>query len=915
MAGKRVLIVEDDAIIGWHLERSLCDLGYHVIGVLDNGENAIAAAVIDPPDLALMDVGLKGGLDGIETAKLLHLKLDVPVIFLTAYTDMITLERAKASNPYGYLRKPFDDQSLRATIEMALHKHSLERELTESEQRYRMLFGSMQEGFALHEIILNDQGRPVDYRFLDVNPAFEALTGLKADEVVGKTVLDVLPGTEATWIDTYGQVALGGVPVSFESYTQPLNKYFRVAVFSPKQGQFATLFSDITQSKQMELSLRANEKRLRTLTAASTSYIFELDAKGLIRFVNKPLPGVTLEEMIESSLLRWFPGSLRQMIQSTLDGVFHDGKVNSLEFTFPNAMGEQRSYIAQIIPIVGEHGIEIAVMTATDITEQERAEMALAEERSLLARRVEERTADLSIANAQLARAARMKDEFLASMSHELRTPLTGVLGLSEALQKNVYGDLNERQQKALENIEESGAHLLSLINDILDLSKIEAGRLELDIRPVALQSVSKASMRLVHQAADKKHIELDLVFDPAAEVMMMDERRLKQILVNLLSNAVKFTPENGRIQVAVRLDAQRNTVEFAVSDTGIGIKKSEIERLFQPFVQLDSGLSRPYPGTGLGLSLVMKLVELYGGGIYVESEPGKGSKFSVILPWKPVSNETLAAWVQTRQIVSLDGEKKAQSVLIIEDTRAAANQLPRILRENNCEVRVWQHEEAPFELAMSMKPDLIFMDVLLPGLSGWDLLAQLKSDPNISSIPVVIVSVLDERIRGIALGAIDYLVKPFSPQQVSEVLRKVLIGRGKGTTTHAQRVTGLKGKVVLIAEDNDLTLNTVMDFLIAQGCQVISARNGTEVIELARECRPDVILMDIQMPGMDGIEATRRIRSNEDNGRVPIIALTALAMAGDRERCMSVGMDDYLSKPVSFEQLSATILANVGRV
>jgi CheY-like chemotaxis protein len=349
------------------------------------------------------------------------------------------------------------------------------------------------------------------------------------------------------------------------------------------------------------------------------------------------------------------------------------------------------------------------------------------------------------------------------------------------------------------------------------------------------------------------------------------------------------------------------------ISDTGIGINKNEIERLFQPFVQLDARLSRPYPGTGLGLSLVMKLVELYGGGINVQSEPGKGSQFSVMIPWRPVSVEVIEAWVQTREMISQESEMKSQLILVIEDAGALSDQLPRNSLETNCDVRLWKNGEDPFELSRTLKPDLIFLDVLLSGMSGWDLLARLKADPITSSIPVVIVSLLDERIRGMSMGASEYLVKPFAPQQVGEVMRKISIGRGKGMAAHAKTVAGLNGKLVLIAEDNDLALNTVMDYLTSQGCQVVSARNGTEAIELARESSPDVVLMDIQMPGIDGIEAIRRIRTNEDNRHVPIIALTALAMVGDRERCIGAGADGYLSKPVSFDQLSTSILAIIG--
>ena len=910
MASKQILIVEDDSIIGWHLERSLSDLGYHVAGVLDTGESAIAAAVSNPPDLALMDIGLKGGMDGVETAWLLRHQLNVPVVFLTAYTDPVTLERAKQTEPYGYLRKPFDDQALRATIEMALHKHQLETQLKESEKRYRLLFSTMYEAFALHEIILDEFGDPINYRFLDVNAKFEQMTGLAAADVVGKTVLEVLPGIESSWIETYGQVAKTGVPLTFENYTQTLDKFFQVMVFSPSPGQFATLFFDVTETKQMEMSLRASENRLRTLTAAATSFIFELDSKGIIRFANKPYPGVQLTDMLGSALVRWFPEPIRSVVEELVDRVFREGQEESFEYILPNEAQESRSYIAQMIPVQGEGGIQIAVMTTTDFTDQEKAERALADERALLARRVEERTSDLSIANAQLARAVRMKDEFLASMSHELRTPLTGILGLSEALQKNLYGEVNERQQQALTNIGESGAHLLSLINDILDLSKIEAGRLDLEISPVSIGAVCRSSVRLVSQAAQKKNITILLRNSAADENIMADERRVKQVLVNLLSNAVKFTPDKGQVELVVHLDQERGALLFMVTDTGIGIQQSELKQLFQPFVQLDAGLSRAYPGTGLGLSLVLKLVELHGGGVSVESEPGKGSQFTVLLPWKPVSNESIRVWAQRKQDEAQRQQPFTHSILVIDDDNSPSMQMiHRSLYQQQCEVHACHPDENAVDSACNVLANLIFINVAQPGRDGWEVLDQLQADDRTRLIPVVVVSAQEDRVRAMSSGAMDSLTFPFSDQQVAEILRKMMVGRGIDVDRHP-RVTQLDGKVVLIAEDNDLVRNTVTDYLLAQGCLVIPAQNGTEAIELTRERRPDVILMDIQMPVMDGIEAIRRIRDEKDSRAVAIIAVTALAMAGDRERCLNAGADFYMTKPFRLDSLRDVILS-----
>ncbi len=431
------------------------------------------------------------------------------------------------------------------------------------------------------------------------------------------------------------------------------------------------------------------------------------------------------------------------------------------------------------------------LLTLRDMTKRREMEEALEDERALLARRVAERTADLSEANTQLARAARLKDEFMANMSHELRTPLNAILGLSEALQEQVYGTLNVRQKRALTHIEESGRHLLALINDVLDVSKIEAGKLKLEAAPVAVDSLCQAALNFVKQAALSKQQALVVEFDDAVKVVYGDERRLKQILVNLLNNAVKFTPNGGRIGLRVQGNAKDELVQFTVWDTGVGIAAKDMSQLFEPFVQLDSRLARQYEGTGLGLALVYRMTKLHGGSVSVTSEVGSGIQFTVALPWSTPEQ-------------------------------------------------------------------------FQPSTPNLRLTAPIRALP--TSLNVAPGSSADQ---------------PLPTRALSPARRKVLI-----------------------VEDNETNIYTFTDYLQARGYEVDVAYNGPDALLRLRAIKPDVILLDIQMPGMDGLEVMQQVRKEQTLHHIPIVALTALAMLGDRDRCLAAGADEYLSKPVSLQQL-----------
>ena len=547
-----------------------------------------------------------------------------------------------------------------------------------------------------------------------------------------------------------------------------------------------------------------------------------------------------------------------------------------------------------------------------------------------LERRVAERTSDLSAANAELARAARLKDEFLASMSHELRTPLNAILGLSEALQEQVYGPLNKRQLKSLRNVEASGRHLLSLINDILDVSKIEAGKVELEIGPVSVESVCRACLSLIRQAALKKWLKVSSSFDSAVSTIQADPRRLKQMLVNLLSNAVKFTPEGGAVGLEVVGDPEAQVVHFTVWDTGIGIAFQDMQRLFKPFVQLDSSLSRQHAGTGLGLVLVHRMAEMHGGGVSVESKVDQGSRFTISLPW---GESIVGPDRESPQVAeSVGGAQRGSEetlcapdpphAVIVEDWTFSADNLVRCLAEVHAGAVVHPRGEGAVDRAVEVSPDVIILDIMLPDVSGWEVLAQLKRDARTRDVPVLVVSAAGDRQRGKALGAAGHLIKPVSCQMIREVLEQNLPNGIQATTAlvvvseqvKAQGVVPSHDdrRLILLAEDNEDNISTISDYLLAKGYWVIVARNGVEAVERAKEERPDLILMDIQMPEMDGLEATRCIRADADLAAVPIVALTALAMVGDRERCLEAGVNEYLSKPVSLRRLSGAIEAHL---
>jgi PAS domain S-box-containing protein len=788
-----------------------------------------------------------------------------------------------------------------------------EMSLRDSEAKFRAFLESASEAI----IVTNADGKIVIF-----NAKAKELFGYDHTEVVGHTVELLMP-ERFQQRHTEHRGAYREQPTK-RSMSKTKNLYARrkdgtefpiEAGLSPvptKDGLFVlTFLTDITERKQAEEEIkRLNESLKRRAVEIETRYqqivelaeegIWVVDSEGNTNYVNQAMArmlGYTEEEMLGHPIYEFMDEVAQQTATSSLERR-KQGLGQKHEFKLRTKDGNVVWTYMSTSPVLDENGKVLwSCSLVYNITDRKQAEEQL--------RQSSER---ISLANAELARATRLKDEFLASMSHELRTPLNAILGLSEALQEEVYGSLTPKQHRSMKTIEQSGKHLLELINDILDLSKIESGRMELQIAPVSLQHLCELSLTFVKQQAYHKTIKLNSKIAEGLGEIEVDERRIRQVLINLLSNAVKFTPEGGEVWLEVEADADGEVLQFRVIDTGIGIAPENIDKLFKPFVQLDSSLSRRYSGTGLGLALVRRIVELHGGSITLESEVGNGSRFTVTLAGKKLG-KIVEGVREPEDANTLLPE--IHQALIVEDSEIAAKQVARYLGELGSATYIHPCGEGAIEVAAGFKPDVIILDILLPNQSGWDVLEQLKANPATQTIPVLVVSVVDERSHALELGASEYLLKPFSRQQLQSALSKVFSGTFHPLSSKTLLVMPQRERtspLILLAEDNEANSSTLIDYLQVQGYQVILARNGLEALQMAKQLNPDLILMDIQMPQMDGLEAIHRIHTEANLATIPIIALTALAMPGDRERCLAAGARDYLTKPVGLKKLLAII-------
>jgi PAS domain S-box-containing protein len=843
----KLLVVEDEAIVAKDIQIRLRNLGYEVVAVASSGEEAIQKAAEMHPDLVLMDIILKGEMDGIEAAEEIISRYDIPVVYLTAHTDEKTLQRAKITEPLGYILKPFGEKDLYGTIEISLHRHKMDRKLKESEE-----FSSSLMRASPNPIVVINPDTSVQY----VNPALEELTGFSSSELVG-TKAPYLWWTEET-----------------------------------------------------------RERAKKDLKEA------------MVRDAQK------LEELFQKK----------------------NGELFWVEITSASIRinGESRYYLA----------------TWVDITQHKQAEEVLRKAKQ----------------EAELANEA--KSEFLANMSHEIRTPMNAVIGFTNLLCDT---NLDEKQTDYANTIKKSGESLLSLISDILDFSKIEAGQLDFDEIDFDPELLAYDVCEIIRPKIESKPIEiLCHIGDTIPSRVRGDPARFRQILTNLMGNASKFT-ESGEIDLSLDIEEEtdgRIKLHATVRDTGIGIPNDRLSDMFEPFRQVDGSSTRKYGGTGLGLSICKRITKLMGGDVWAESPASGNLKLetgNLEQTTQPINNSTnnhapgsifhFTAWLgkteekETTRFIpaSLSGKK----ALVVDDNRGNLEILTHVLECVGMRVVALRSGEKAIPtlqkaLEIDTPFDICIADIRMPGVSGYEVAKQIRDfestihNPNstMRNLPLIALSSLMERdARKCEEAGFDgFLSKPIRREKLYQMMER-LLGEGGDRHDKDERVTqqimtqysvreDMKSSArILLAEDNPVNQRLAKILLTKAGYRVEVANNGKEAVEkyMASPKDFDLIFVDVQMPEMDGLEATQTIRKFETGNspalplagkkleagdmqqqssivpdksgftmysnnqqssihRVPIVAMTANAMKGDREKCFEAGMDDYIAKPIKRE-------------
>ncbi len=657
---------------------------------------------------------------------------------------------------------------------------------------------------------------------------------------------------------------------------------------------------------KLDQRLRDHHFYTRSLIESNIDAIMTTDARGIVTDVNKQteaLTGCTRDELIGAPFKDCFTDPARA--EAGINQVLSEGKITNYELTARARDGHLTvvSYNATTFHDRNRR-LQGVFTAARDVTELKRFEQTLQQK------------------NVELEDASRMKSEFLANMSHELRTPLNAIIGFSEVLKDGMLGELTAQQQRFIGDIFSSGTHLLSLINDILDLSKVEAGKMLLDLESVQVSSLFTNSLSIIREKAAARGIRLKIEDADAGGSIHADARKVKQIVYNLLSNAVRFSNEGGTVtlfaarvpraevgQLSSGFAAGRalsladssfaEFLQFSVADEGIGISAEGLEQLFRPFSQIDSSLARKFEGTGLGLAMVKLLAELHGGAVAVESTVGAGSRFTVWLPIR--SEEEIVSTAPLPKSPPIHTQPGAPTALIVEDDLKSAELIRVQLEAHGFNVLHAVSAEAALQLVSTQPLQLITLDIMLPNMDGWDFLARIKTMPEVGRIPVVIISIVADRNKGVALGAAAVLEKPMSRQQLYDSL----VGLRLFPVAHGGALK------VLVVDDDPKAVELIAVRFEGMASEILRAYGGAEGIAIATAELPDLIVLDLMMADVNGFDVVEALRRNPDTTKTPILVMTAHQLTAEVRAKLVVGETTVVEK---VELDSDRFLAEVGR-
>ncbi|MBA3889705.1 MAG: PAS domain S-box protein [Gemmatimonadaceae bacterium] len=645
--------------------------------------------------------------------------------------------------------------------------------------------------------------------------------------------------------------------------------------------------TDNTARKQVEEERMRLDQRLRdqhfytrSLLESNIDAVVTTDPRGIVTDVNKQmeaLTGCTRDELIGAPFKSYFTDPA--CAETGINRVLAEGTVTNYELTARARDGTLTvvSYNATTFHD-RDRRLQGVFASARDMTEVKTIERALQQK------------------NAELEDASRMKSEFLANMSHELRTPLNAIIGFSEVLGDGLLGNMTPKQHRFIDDIFKSGKHLLSLINDILDLSKVEAGKMLLDLESVELAPLLTNSLTIVKGQAAARHIRLAMDLGDDLSTASVDARKLKQIVYNLLSNAVKFTADGGDVALRAHRVARADVglpsgtwagrtfpladskhtafLRIRVTDSGIGMTPLGLEELFKPFSQVDSGLGRQFDGTGLGLAMVKLLTDLHGGVVAVASEVGAGSCFTVWIPMPTQLDPEVRALLPGDPALP-EHAPGSRTALVVESNYRSAELIRLQLEAEGFAVLHASGAEEALTIAARESVSLITLDIMMPDVDGWLFLQQLKADPALRPIPVVIISILADRTRGIALGAAAVMQSPVSRQELYDTL----------TELGLSSVSGDEMIRVLIADDDPEAVELVALRVRSMASEVFRAYGGQAAIDIAKRELPDLIVLDLMMPDVDGFEVVEALNQDPATASIPVVIVTASTISAEQRQ------------------------------